>query len=51
VIAGAVIGLSVALFITFVTGRQIWDFGKIKEEKKALQRKSGEVNDYDSLDI
>lgn len=51
VIAGAVIGLSVALFITLVTGRQIWNFSKIKEEQKEKAKENGLVASYDSLDI
>lgn len=51
VIAGAFIGLTVALFITTVTGRQIWDFGKMKEEEKKVKRRTGQAVSYDSLDI
>lgn len=51
VIAGAAIGLSVAFFITFVTGSQIWDFQKIRVERKDSERKLGQRVEYDSLDI
>lgn len=51
VIAGAAIGLSVALFITMITGSQIWNFNKIRNDKKAAERKSGLAVEYDSLDI
>lgn len=51
VIAGAALGLSVAFFITFITGSQIWNFNKIKEEQKKVERRSGLAVSYDSLDI
>lgn len=51
VIAGATIGLSVALFVTFVTGRQIWNFNRIRDERKKLERAQGLSVEYDSLDI
>lgn len=51
VIAGAIIGLSVALFVTFVTGKQIWDFNKIRMITKKRDMEQGQVVSYDSLDI
>lgn len=51
VIAGAVIGLSVALFITFITGKQIWDFNRIRSESKKRNIDMGQAVEYDSLDI
>lgn len=51
VIAGAAIGLSVALFVTFVTGKQIWNFNKIRTKKKTTEKDLGLAVEYDSLDI
>jgi len=48
VIAGAAIGLSVAIFITCITGGQIWNFNKLKtEQKKRLTIEQRNNDDYD----
>ena len=51
VIAGAVIGISVAFFITCISGKQIWNFNRLRHETKRKEVELKQAVEWNDLDI